>query len=73
MPTLEGKVTARIPTGTNNGRQLRLRGRGLSRGQNGERGDLYVVVNVELPQSISNEERALWERLARVSKLHPRP
>jgi DnaJ-class molecular chaperone len=32
---------------TNNGKKLRLRGRGLPKGQNGERGDLYVVVNVQ--------------------------
>jgi curved DNA-binding protein len=72
VPTLDGKVTVRIPPGTNNGRQLRLRGRGLPHGQNGERGDLYVVVNVELPQTLSDGERALWEKLRRTSRFNPR-
>jgi len=73
VPTPDGKVTVRIPPGTNNGQQLRVRGRGLPRNQTGVRGDLYVVVNVELPQNITGEERALWEKLARTSKFNPRP
>lgn len=72
VPAPDGKVTVRIPPGTNNGQQLRVRGRGLPRNQSGDRGDLYVVVNVELPRNITSEERALWEQLARISKFNPR-
>lgn len=72
VPTLDGKMAVRIPPGTNNGQQLRVRGRGLLRGQSGERGDLYVVVNVDLPQNITDEERALWEKLSRTSRFNPR-
>ena len=60
VPTLESPVKVRIPAGTNNGCQLRVRGRGLPRGRDGERGDLYVVVNVQLPPQLSDEERELW-------------
>jgi len=38
----------------------------------GERGDLYAVVNVQVPQQLSDEERALWEKLGRVSRFNPR-
>jgi curved DNA-binding protein len=62
----------RIPPGTSSGRQLRVRGRGLPRGA-GERGDLYVVVNIEVPDHLSAEERHLWEQLRRVSRFNPRP
>jgi curved DNA-binding protein len=73
VPTLDGRVNVRIPPGTNNGQQLRVRGRGLPNGQSGgERGDLYAVVNVQLPQQLSDEERALWEKLSRVSRFNPR-
>ena len=72
VPTLESPVKVRIPAGTNNGRQLRVRGRGLPRGRDGERGDLYVVVNVQLPPQLSDEERELWEKLGRVSRFNPR-
>jgi len=73
VPTLHGRVNVRIPPGTNNSQQLRVRGRGLPKAQRGgERGDLYVVVNVQLPQQLSDEERALWERLSRLSRFNPR-
>jgi curved DNA-binding protein len=72
VPTLSVQVKLHIPPGTNNGQKLRVRGQGLPKGQSGERGDLYVVVNVQLPQKLSDEERALWEKLSRVSSFNPR-
>jgi len=72
VPTLGGRVEVRIPPGTNNGRQLRVRGRGLPKGKGAEPGDLYVVVNVQLPQQLNEEERALWEKLSRASRFNPR-
>ena len=72
VPTLDGGVSVRIPPGTNNGQQFRVPLRGLPKGRNGERGDLFVVVNVQLPQRISEEERKLWEQLSKVSRFNPR-
>jgi len=72
VPTPDGRVSLRIPPGTDNGRQFRVRSRGLLKGRSGERGDLYVVVNVRLPQQLSEEERALWEKLSRGSHFNPR-
>jgi curved DNA-binding protein len=72
VPTLDKPVKVRIPAGTNNGQQLRVRGRGLPKGRDGEHGDLYVVVNVQLPSELSQEERELWEKLSHVSHFNPR-
>jgi curved DNA-binding protein len=72
VPTLDGSVSVRIPPGTNNGQHLRVRGRGLPKTRNGERGDLFVVVNVQLPKQLSDEERALWEKLSQTSLFNPR-
>ncbi|MDO8541368.1 MAG: J domain-containing protein [Opitutaceae bacterium] len=72
VPTPSGRVKLRIPPGTNNGHQLRVRGQGLPRGAAHERGDLYVIVNVQLPGKSTTEERALWEQLSRVSGFNPR-
>jgi curved DNA-binding protein len=72
VPTLTGSIKLRIPPGTNSGGQLRVRGQGLPKGTDGERGDLYVVVNVKLPDRLTDEERALWEKLRNVSKFNPR-
>ncbi len=72
VPTLSGSVKLRIPPGTSQGRQLRVRGQGLPRAPRGERGDLYVVARVEVPGHIGAEERELWEKLARASHFDPR-
>lgn len=72
VPSLAGQLKLRIPPGTNNGRQVRMRGQGLPKGKSGERGDLYAVVDVQLPEHVSHEERELWEKLSRVSRLNPR-
>lgn len=71
VPTLAGKVSIRIPPGTQTGQKLRVRGRGLPvRG--GESGDLIVVAQVEVPVKISESERKLWEQLAHASDFKPR-
>ncbi len=72
VPTLTGKVQVKIPAGKNTGDQLRVRGQGLPRGQEGTRGDLYVVIQIQVPQQLSNEERSLWENLSRISPFNPR-
>ena len=72
VPTLKDPVALRIPAGTANGRQLRVRGRGLPIGRSGKSGDLYVEVNIELPEKVTDEQRKLWEELARISDFNPR-
>lgn len=72
VPTLSGTIKLRIPAGTNTGRQLRVRGQGLSKGSNGERGDLYAVISVQVPEKVTEDERKAWENLARVSRFNPR-
>ncbi len=72
VPTLTGSVGVRIPAGTNSGQQLRVRGHGLPKGQTAERGELYVKLWVKVPGQLTEEERALWEKLAATSKFQPR-
>ena len=68
VPTLDdGPVTIRIPPGTRSGRTFRVKGRGA-----GKKGDLLVVVDVVVPDQISEEERAAIEALAAVSDQSPR-
>lgn len=72
VPTLTKRVSLRIPPGTNNGQQLRVRGHGLPKSQKGsEPGNLYVVVDVQLPQQLSEEEKTLWEKLSKISHFKP--
>ncbi len=71
IPSLDGSASLRVPPGTGSGSQLRLRGLGLPR-EGGGRGDLYAVVQVQTPTTITSEERALWEQLSRTSTFNPR-
>jgi curved DNA-binding protein len=72
VPTLKDQVSVRIPPGTTQGRQLRIRGRGLPIGRNGGQGDLYVVIQIEMPEKITEEERELWKKLSEISDFNPR-
>jgi curved DNA-binding protein len=71
IPTLDGPTSLRVPAGTSAGSQLRLRGLGLPQAD-GTRGDLYATVRVQTPSTVSADERALWEQLARKSSFKPR-
>lgn len=59
LPTFEGPVSLRVPAGTQSGRKLRLRGKGLPDLRGGERGDLYAVVQVVLPEGSAALEKAV--------------
>ena len=72
VPTLDGPIKLRIPPGSENGQQLRVRGRGLPKGKTGERGDFHATITVHLPTQITADERALWEKLRAASTFNPR-
>ncbi len=63
VTTLDGDVEMNIPAGTSSEAKLRLRGKGL--GKAGERGDLFVRINITTPSNLTDEERALWEELSK--------
>jgi curved DNA-binding protein len=72
VPGLDGDLDVKIPAGIGTGQRLRLRGRGLPKPKSEERGDLYVVANIEMPEQISPAEKDLWEKLSRTSSFNPR-
>lgn len=64
VPTLSGNVILTIPPGTQPGQTFRLSGRGMPNLRNPQKhGDLYVKVKVELPRSLTPQQRALFEQL----------
>ena len=64
VPTLDGNVKLTIPSATQPGRVFRLRSRGIPNVRSGSRGDQLVIVNVEIPNRLSAEQRKLFEQLA---------
>jgi molecular chaperone DnaJ len=75
VPTLDSKVTVKVPAGTQSGRVLRVRGRGVPGGSgrnNGKPGDLMVKIDVLVPTELTEEQRAAVESLAAVTEAAPR-
>jgi molecular chaperone DnaJ len=64
VPTLDGDVPVEVPTGTQPGETILLRGRGMPPLGRGRTGDLRVVVNVTIPRRLTSEQRDLLEQLA---------
>jgi curved DNA-binding protein len=71
VQTLQGRVSVKVAPGTSSGRTLRVRGRGLPDGK-GRTGDLYVTVQIAIPETLSAKERELFEELQKTSDFNPR-
>jgi DnaJ-class molecular chaperone len=65
VPTIDGKVSLKVPAGSNSGSQLRLRGKGVQPGKSGTRGDQYVRLVVMLPKEIDPDLGSAIETAAR--------
>ena len=66
VPTIPGSVRLKIPEGTQNAQVFRLKGHGMPKvGKPDERGDLYATVDVQLPRTLSKEQRQHYEALAK--------
>lgn len=68
VATLDGTQTrVKVPEGTQNGRQFRLRGKGMPVLRQPQIGDLYIQVAVETPQSLTRRQRELLEEFEKIS------
>ncbi len=72
VPTLEGSVRMKIPAGSSSGQKLRLSQKGLPGTGGKVAGDLYAIIQIVVPKSVSDEEKALWTQLGEISSFHPR-
>jgi len=75
VPTLDSKVTLKVPAGTASGTVMRVRGRGVPAGSGrnaGKAGDLMVKIEVIVPTQLTDEQRAAVESLAAVTDEAPR-
>ncbi len=73
IPTVDGKATLKIPAGTQPGKVLRMRGKGVPHLRGNGRGDQMVIVNVEIPTRLSGDQRQLFENLAKSLGSEVRP
>lgn len=69
VPTLDGKVKLRVPAGSNSGRRMRLKGRGMP---GKPPGDQFVEIRVMTPPAETDEQKALYRKMAEEFQFHPR-
>jgi molecular chaperone DnaJ len=73
VPTIDGKARIKIEPGTQPGKILRLKGKGLPDVNSQVKGDLLVNVNVWIPQHLSQDERKLMEKFRTSVNFKPNP
>ncbi len=71
VQTVSGNVTLTIPKGSQNGKRLRLRGKGIPK-RGGSAGDILVELVITIPDTLSSEEKQLLEQISRASTYNPR-
>jgi molecular chaperone DnaJ len=73
VPTIEGKVKIKVDPGTQPGKILRLRGKGIKDLNGYGRGDQLIHLSVWTPKSVTGEERELLEKLRNAQNFTPNP
>src|SRR6266487_3195497 len=73
VPTIDGRAKIKIPAGTQSGKIFRLKGKGFPAVNSYEKGDQLVQVNVWTPQHVSNDEKAMLEKLSESPNFKPHP
>ena len=73
VPTIDGKVKIKIETGTQSGKILRLRGKGIGDVNGYGRGDQLIHVNVWTPKKVSDEEKSMLESMRASENFKPNP
>jgi molecular chaperone DnaJ len=73
IPTIDGKVKIKIEAGTQPGKILRLRNKGLPDVNGYGKGDLLVSINVWVPKELTREEKNLMEKLSESHNFVPNP
>lgn len=72
VPTLDGRVSLKIPAGTQDGQTFRLRGKGFPRLGGIGRGDLLITVRIAVPTKLSSEQKELLIKLSKLIQENPR-
>ncbi len=74
IPTIDGgKAKIKIPSGTQSGKQFRLKGKGMPYMRGSGTGDLYVQVNTEVPVSLNREQKELLEKFREIENEKSNP
>lgn len=67
VDTLAGKIKIKIPAGSQNGKQVRVKGKGMPVYGTSQHGDLYIMLHVQIPEQLTAEQKELFEKLKNIS------
>lgn len=70
IPTLGGPVEFKLPAGTQTGKKLRLKGKGLS--SKNQIGDQYIVISIHIPKPETTAQKEIYEKMAKELPFNPR-
>jgi molecular chaperone DnaJ len=73
VPSLAGRVSVKIPAGTQSGKKMRLKGKGIAKLGGYGIGDQIIQIHVETPNKLTAEQKELFERLAALEQNHSNP
>ena len=73
IPTISGKAKIKVEPGTQSGKVLRLKGKGLPQLQRYGHGDLFVHINIWTPKKVSKEEKEILEKFRESENFKPSP
>jgi DnaJ-class molecular chaperone len=72
VPTPDGTISLKVPSGSQDGKLLRVRGKGAPKLKGSGRGDLLARVRLTVPKKLTKAEREALENLQKVSRENPR-
>lgn len=72
VPTLTGQINVNIPANSQAGQKFRIKGKGLPTKKLDEVGDLYVMLKIVMPPTLTEEAKVLWKELAEKDHFDPR-
>ena len=67
IETMSGKIKIKIVPGTQNGKQVRIKGKGMPVYGTSHFGDLHIVLDIKIPEQLNNEQKELFEKLKSIS------
>ena len=68
LPTLDGNVSLKVPSGTQSGKVFRLRGKGVTTVRDARQGDLFAKVVIETPVNLTTDQKDLLQRFEELVK-----
>jgi len=72
IPTFSGNVSVKLPAGTQSGKTLRLKGKGMPYLKGADYGDLYAKIRIVIPENLNNEQKRLLEEFCKIYDENPR-